>query len=632
MSRSFPDLLISFEEAVEALKVKLSQDPASSTIYNGEYIQSLAKDIEDRWAAISAMVKGRASFETKADLLASGAPPAGQLLAEVWRDSTLTNNGLYGWTGSAWEKSNYDAVEVLGERITAEEEQTVNFKTLIDLDDEPYLEITAEDGSVLARLDENGVHVPGTLSSDCVSARRQDGSRSACFIGDETIPLEFVAEDDSTIAKVGLFGFESKELTAQHLNLRSDAQGDMSRVISDSIQGSGLREINHMILLGRSLAVGRGFTRYRNTRYKNGRATLKADGDVNGVSVSKIVGFQDFNPTGPTTDGERYHYVAADHVMSLLERKKRIDPMQIGTKFMVSLVAYGGTEIDGLISLCPPNVEHQIATAKETFEALGYKYRFAGFSLTHRDDYNYTAQEYHDKFVEFISLCREAAGNATGESPHAIPVFVAPWGYSGINPYDCAQSVAIENDENLHKFGIVASGQSAQDPDGAGVHPSGHGTMEVGMQLGRSWYKYFIENKDPSGLKPISVTAIGNKITVKTNRNNLVVRTTNAVGTTDRYTDSNSATLGMIITDTPPLAATFNEPTKIAITNINLVNDSIVITAASTIPDGYYLGCSGSEIAHNLDSNVYAEQDSDGVELSAYDSMTMFYEEIVCQG
>ncbi|MFH4454445.1 hypothetical protein WMQ31_10850 [Vibrio alginolyticus] len=112
---SFPDLLTSFEEAVEALKVKLSQDPNSSTNYNGEYIQSLAKDIEDRWAAISAMVQGRSSFETKADLLASGAPPAGQLLAEVWRDSTLDDNGLYGWTGSAWEKSVYDVIQKIAQ-------------------------------------------------------------------------------------------------------------------------------------------------------------------------------------------------------------------------------------------------------------------------------------------------------------------------------------------------------------------------------------------------------------------------------------------------------------------------------------------------------------------------------------
>ncbi|EMY6610585.1 hypothetical protein ABCL16_002810 [Vibrio parahaemolyticus] len=108
---SFPDLLTSFEEAVEALKVKLSQDPTALASYNGEVIQSIAKDIEDEWALISAMVQGRGAFATKADLLAAGAPPADKPLAEVWKDGD--NNGLYGWTGSAWERSDYDLYQTV---------------------------------------------------------------------------------------------------------------------------------------------------------------------------------------------------------------------------------------------------------------------------------------------------------------------------------------------------------------------------------------------------------------------------------------------------------------------------------------------------------------------------------------
>ena len=115
---SFPDLLTSFEEAVEALKVKLSQDPNSSTNYNGEYLQSIVKDVEDQFAAIQAMVQGRLTYETKAAMDAAGAPPAGTVLAEVWRESIEGNNGLYGWTGSAWEKSSYDPRNEV--RITGE--------------------------------------------------------------------------------------------------------------------------------------------------------------------------------------------------------------------------------------------------------------------------------------------------------------------------------------------------------------------------------------------------------------------------------------------------------------------------------------------------------------------------------
>ncbi len=103
---SFPDLIIAFEEAVEALKVKLSQNPSARINYNGEVIQSIAQDIEDMWAPINAMVQGRRAFETQAELLAYGAPPVDEPLAEVWKDGD--NNGLYGWTGSAWERSDFD--------------------------------------------------------------------------------------------------------------------------------------------------------------------------------------------------------------------------------------------------------------------------------------------------------------------------------------------------------------------------------------------------------------------------------------------------------------------------------------------------------------------------------------------
>ncbi len=56
MTPNFPDLLIAFYEAVEALKVKLSQDPLLSTTYNGEQIQSIAKDVEDKKLEIDAMI------------------------------------------------------------------------------------------------------------------------------------------------------------------------------------------------------------------------------------------------------------------------------------------------------------------------------------------------------------------------------------------------------------------------------------------------------------------------------------------------------------------------------------------------------------------------------------------------
>ena len=49
----------------------------------------------------------RLSYETKALMDADNSQPDGTL-AEVWNDTTTTNNGLYGRTGGAWVKSSYD--------------------------------------------------------------------------------------------------------------------------------------------------------------------------------------------------------------------------------------------------------------------------------------------------------------------------------------------------------------------------------------------------------------------------------------------------------------------------------------------------------------------------------------------
>ncbi|MDW2321327.1 SGNH/GDSL hydrolase family protein [Vibrio sp. 1159] len=104
---NFPDLLTSFAEAVEALKVKLSQDASKSTTYNGELIQSIEKDLNDRYVELKTMMNGRLSFATKAEMDADTTQEM-NALAEVWNDTDVNKNGLYGWNGSVWGKSTYD--------------------------------------------------------------------------------------------------------------------------------------------------------------------------------------------------------------------------------------------------------------------------------------------------------------------------------------------------------------------------------------------------------------------------------------------------------------------------------------------------------------------------------------------
>lgn len=133
MATNFPDLIAQFEDIVAALKVKLSNDATLATSYNGENIQSIAKDIKDKhaalfseieskWSAIQALVDSSLVFETKAALDAytptadaNGFYP----LAKVWHDTTA-NNGTYGWdaTNATWVKSEYDLDTYTDNKLT----------------------------------------------------------------------------------------------------------------------------------------------------------------------------------------------------------------------------------------------------------------------------------------------------------------------------------------------------------------------------------------------------------------------------------------------------------------------------------------------------------------------------------
>lgn len=68
--------------------------------------ERIEQAIENEWPALNAMVQGRQAYNTKDELPL--VPPEGILLAEVWNDPVIENNGLYGFVGTEWVKSPYD--------------------------------------------------------------------------------------------------------------------------------------------------------------------------------------------------------------------------------------------------------------------------------------------------------------------------------------------------------------------------------------------------------------------------------------------------------------------------------------------------------------------------------------------
>ncbi|UTV29004.1 hypothetical protein [Photobacterium atrarenae] len=94
------------KQNIDWLNVIMLGNDTQSINIGGVERPSISKEVSSRLAAFNAMVQGRRAYETFADLVASGAPPSDKLLAEVWSDGD--NNGLYGWNGASWVRSDYD--------------------------------------------------------------------------------------------------------------------------------------------------------------------------------------------------------------------------------------------------------------------------------------------------------------------------------------------------------------------------------------------------------------------------------------------------------------------------------------------------------------------------------------------
>lgn len=96
-----------FNSLESDVKSVVTGGDSSVVTIDGVQYPSISKVFKDRFTAIQAAIQGRLVYATKADMVAAGAPPNGEL-AEVWNDSTKANNGIYGYAAGAWARSKYD--------------------------------------------------------------------------------------------------------------------------------------------------------------------------------------------------------------------------------------------------------------------------------------------------------------------------------------------------------------------------------------------------------------------------------------------------------------------------------------------------------------------------------------------
>lgn len=122
MAATLNELLIEIQELVEKLEVIGFGSAIQEVVHKNQTRPSLSKSLKEQMGVLQALVQGRKTFETKTALNGSGTPLPNvdgfYGLSEVWNDTTQ-NNGIYGWSGSAWVRSDYNSVTTLFEKTNA---------------------------------------------------------------------------------------------------------------------------------------------------------------------------------------------------------------------------------------------------------------------------------------------------------------------------------------------------------------------------------------------------------------------------------------------------------------------------------------------------------------------------------
>ena len=123
---NFFSLVEQLENSLESLNKLLVGGNDETVIIDGKNRSSIAKSIKDSFSSLQSQVQGRLSYKTKAEMQSAGMPAEGKLLAEVWNDTDLESNGLYGWSEEAWIKSPLDTVTTFNQKLAAAEEEFEN--------------------------------------------------------------------------------------------------------------------------------------------------------------------------------------------------------------------------------------------------------------------------------------------------------------------------------------------------------------------------------------------------------------------------------------------------------------------------------------------------------------------------
>ncbi len=240
-SNNFFQLVAEFQKHIDWLNQILKGGEGDSVNIGGVIKPSITKDIEDQYARIQALVNGRLTYKTKAELIAAGSPPNNEL-AEVWNDTENSNNGLYGWNGSGWSKSPYDVVGLIKPDVDGNSEAIADNLPSVGIgnrerstdDDLPIPLVVDEAGQAVIAIERDTGKLIVDLDSNSSRRVTESIGVTEMDLPDPFDAAYLVTDEDGRIAfRVGLDG-------RIYFN-------------SDQVEDSVLR---HFFIRGQSLSIG----------------------------------------------------------------------------------------------------------------------------------------------------------------------------------------------------------------------------------------------------------------------------------------------------------------------------------------------------------------------------------------
>jgi hypothetical protein len=274
---------------VDAVVGGMSSSEIAEALTNGgiamaDIQAAVDSDIDSKWAAIQALVDSSLVFETKAamDAYTPTADANGFYpIAKVWSDSAYSN-GIYGYSGSAWVKSEYDPIQHINdtiENLAITNDADDNYEYMSNpQDDDIEIAFTDEDGNtpliitklakVIIPLLKSSSATIDTLNVDNLIAENftvPNSGLDAIDLGEYN--YDFAVTDENGNVCIGVKDGEFLYYTADtdaELSYRDAANIAYSSALATVSDYSGeypyaspIYDYNHFVVYGQSLSTGR---------------------------------------------------------------------------------------------------------------------------------------------------------------------------------------------------------------------------------------------------------------------------------------------------------------------------------------------------------------------------------------